>query len=502
MRKTRLGIVVVLLGFPMCLHALNTEVKSSTGTLETITKPTKDSPDNQGPTSPNRVLPGERPQRKNYLIPALEIPAFLLILNQYDRYIAYPGTVYNSGYQSSKNFFLHGPWEFDQDPFAISQLGHPYQGSMMYGFARSSGLNFWEGLLYSNVGSYMWMIAGETDNPRINGQITTGNAGSLLGEELYRMACVVLEDGGDDIPLWRKIGASVISPSFGFNRLAFGNKYAPTLERRDPAIFTRLRLGASQTSDVTDNQGASGNVQRNEATVDFSMAYGLPGKPGYRYLRPLDYFNFQITGTANHTNSFENIMTRGLLIGMPYEKGDTYRGVWGLYGSYDYMSPQIFRVSSTAASLGTTAQWWLSKRIALQGTGLGGLGFGAAGTTAGLGERDYHYGSIPQGLLALRLIFGDRVMLDTTAREYYVSKVFATEDATENISRVDASCTVRIYGPHSIGIQYVYSRREADYSGQPTRHQSVGTVSLAYNYLFSADFGAVEWGRKNNDDAR
>ena len=79
---------------------------------------------------------------------------------------------------------------------------------MMYGFARSSGLNFWESLGYANVGSFMWKISGETDNPSINDQITTGNAGSILGEELYRMACVVLENGGDEIPLWRKIGAA------------------------------------------------------------------------------------------------------------------------------------------------------------------------------------------------------------------------------------------------------------------------------------------------------
>ena len=126
---------------------------------------------------------------------------------------------------------------------------------------------------------------------------------------------------------------------------------------------------------------------------------------------------------------------------------------------------------------------------------MGGLGFGAAGTTGGSGDRDYHYGATPQGLLALRLIFGDRLMLDTTAREYYVSNVGATENATENIARVDASCTVRIYGPHAIGIQYVYSQRDAHYHGIPNRHQSVGTVSFAYNYLFDPNFGAVEWGR-------
>src|ERR1043166_3867711 len=75
---------IALFASPGTVHAVNTEVKSSTGTLETITRSTKDSPNNQGPMSPNRVLPGERPQRKNYLIPALELPAFPVLLNQFD----------------------------------------------------------------------------------------------------------------------------------------------------------------------------------------------------------------------------------------------------------------------------------------------------------------------------------------------------------------------------------------------------------------------------------
>ena len=111
---------------------------------------------------------------------------------------------------------------------------------------------------------------------------------------------------------------------------------------------------------------------------------GLPGKPGYTYDRPFDYFNFEFAaGTGK--GAFENIMSRGLLYGTDYEAGDDYRGVWGLYGSYDYISPEIFRVSSTALSLGTTAQWWLMhQNMALQYTALGGVGYAAAGTISAL----------------------------------------------------------------------------------------------------------------------
>ncbi|MCE9639925.1 MAG: hypothetical protein K8S22_07225, partial [Betaproteobacteria bacterium] len=169
-----------------------------------------------------------------------------------------------------------------------------------------------------------------------------------------------------------------------------------------------LQFGGSLTA-LTD-KGASLSFIRNEGVLDFSMDYGLPGKPGYSYSRPFDYFSFQ--ATASSANIFENVMTRGLLVGKDYEAaGGTYKGVWGLYGSYDYIAPQIFRVSTSALSLGTTAQWQLTNSVALQGTGLFGVGYGAAGTIHGVGERDYHYGVTPQGLLALRLIMGERVAL-------------------------------------------------------------------------------------------
>jgi hypothetical protein len=224
------------------------------------------------------------------------------------------------------------------------------------------------------------------------------------------------------------------------------------------------------------------------------MAYGLPGKPGYSYTRPFDYFHFEFMAVGNSDNPLEDVMIRGLLFGKKYEAGDSYRGVWGLYGGYDYISPQIFRVSSTAASLGTTFQWWLAKAVALQGSVLGGIGYGAAGNVAGSGERDYHYGIAPQGLLALRLILDDRAMLDATARGYYISGLGSTETGgNETIGRLNMGLTVRIYGRHALGIQYLASRRDAQYPDRANSHQTVGTFSLVYTLLGDTRFGAVEW---------
>jgi hypothetical protein len=456
------------------------------------------------PVQTTPALSWETGAGKSYLIPALEIPAFLILLNVYDR-LAYPNSVepsgektYNSTLSSFWDHLVHEPWGIDTDSFAMNQFGHPYQGSMYQGFARSAGLNYWESLLYTNVGSFLWEMGGETTNPSINDQIASGIGGSFFGEALFRMASLVLEGDGEKPGILRELGATILSPPTGINRFAFGDRFKSVFPSHDPATFWRLRLGVSQNTDMSD-QGGSETIKQNEATLDFSMAYGLPGKPGYSYTRPFDYFHFEFTSVSTSDNPLTDIMIRGLLLGDKYEVGNSYRGIWGLYGGYDYISPHIFRVSSTSVSLGTTFQWWLSRAIALQGSALGGVGYAAAGNVTQVGDRDYHYGVAPQGLLALRLIFGDRAMFDLTGRAYYLSGVGGNDPGgTENIDRVNMGLTVRIYGRHALGIQYITSIRNAQYPDRVDSHQTTGTVSLVYTLLGGDGLGAVEWRGADN----
>jgi hypothetical protein len=450
------------------------------------------------PVPTKQILSWETGTGKSYLIPALEIPAFIVLLNVYDR-LAYPNDmedgkkVYETNLSTFWDHVVHGPWGIDTDAFAMNQFAHPYQGSMYHGFARSAGLNYWESLLYTNIGSFLWETGGETTHPSVNDQIASGIGGSFFGEALFRMASLLLEGEGEKPGLWREIGATVLSPPTGINRLAFGERFRSVYPSRDPATFWRLRLGASLNQDTYDQSSAS-NIKQTEATLDFSMAYGLPGKPGYNYSRPFDYFHFEFTSVSTADNPFDNIMIRGLLLGKKYEAGKDYRGIWGLYGGYDYISPHVFRVSSTSVSLGTTFQWWLSQAIALQGSVLGGVGYAAAGNVTQVGLRDYHYGVAPQGLLSLRLIFGDRAMIDLTGRAYYLSGVGGDDPGgNENIDRLNMGFTYRIYGRHALGIQYITSLRDAQYPDRANSHQTTGTVSLVYTLLGGDGFGAVEW---------
>jgi Domain of unknown function (DUF3943) len=449
--------------------------------------------------APAKVLDWETGAGKSYLIPALEIPGFVFGLNQFDRHV-YDSEDYKSDGDTIWRNLRTAPG-YDKDPFSVNQIAHPYVGSLYYGFARSAGLNFWESMGYSLFGSFLWETAGETTSPSVNDYVTTTIGGSFVGEAMFRMAGLLLEHGGQTPGFWRELGAAVLSPPTGFNRLVFGDRFKPVFPSRDPAVYIRLRLGATLTADV-NNANLSPAVKEQEGSIDFSMTYGLPGKPGYQYTRPFDFFLFDFTAVPNAStvaNAIENFTIRGLLVGTKYEVGDDYRGLWGLFGGYEYLSPQIFRVATTNLSLGTVAQWWLTRTVALQGAVFGGAGFGAAGTVGDEAERDYRFGIIPETLLSLRLIAGDRAMLEASTRQYWVVGLGAgaSEGAEkfghELINRANASLTVRIYGPHALSVGYLLSTRDGRFPGGDDRHQLVQTVTLAYNFLGHTRFGAVEW---------
>lgn len=449
---------------------------------------------------PRPVLSWDTGDGKSYLIPALEIPGFVLALNAFDRIVFSDEVedgkkVFDTDLDTFWDHLIHGPWRYDKDAFHVNQFLHPYQGSLYHGFARSAGLNFWESLGYTFMGSFLWETAGETTNPSINDQIASGIAGSFFGEVLFRSAGLLLESGGGKPGFWRELGAAVLSPPTGFNRLIFGDRFKPVFPSRNPAIFHWVRVGAGR---VVSNQTGSSIDHRNQVSLNYSLSYGLPGKPGYNYTRPFDYFRLEVGGASRANETFENITTRGLLLGKKYEAGEAYRGIWGLYGGFDYISVPFFRVSSTTASLGTTAQWWLGRDIALQGTVLGGVGFGAGGEAPREGNRDYHFGGIGRGVLALRLIFGDAVMFNMTGRVYSISNIGSGSPGTEFIGHLETGITARVYGRHGLGIQYIAFGRDGHGAGHSTGTQTLGTLSLVYTLLGDIRFGAVEWRKENS----
>ena len=148
---------------------------------------------------------------------------------------------------------------------------------MYHGFARSAGLDYWESLGYTFAGSALWEIAGENTPPSSNDQVASGIGGTFLGEALFRMSNLVLEHDG--MPrFWRELGAAVISPSTGFNRLAFGDRFDGVFS----TATARSTTAACSSATARHAEDAATSTTESSATrlqADFSIDYGLPGKP-------------------------------------------------------------------------------------------------------------------------------------------------------------------------------------------------------------------------------
>ena len=248
-------------------------------------------------------------------IAAGEIVAFDLLLSNFNR--AFSGSHdYDVSWHSIRHN-LRGPWVVDDDPFSVNQFAHPYQGSLYHAAGRSMGLNYWEASAMTFAGSAWWEITGEKTPPSKNDQVASGIAGSFLGEPLFRMAHLV----GDHSSLpaaWRPWLASAISPPVGFNRLAFGDRYGGVVRRPRPGLLQpRCTSGGNHVTN--DNFASSNGVKTKAAQVDYAMDYGLPGKPGYSYRRPFDYFNFE--AALSSSNGVENLTSNGMLLGDHFALG-------------------------------------------------------------------------------------------------------------------------------------------------------------------------------------
>jgi hypothetical protein len=220
---------------------------------------------------------------KDYALPMAEIIGFDFLLNRFNHAFGSDPQDYAVTMDSIRRN-LRSSWGTDNDPFKINQLGHPYQGSMYHGFARSAGFNYWESAGYTFAGSAFWEIFGETTQPSRNDQVASGIGGSFLGEALFRMSNLLLEQGGGMSRPWREAAAALISPSTGFNRLVFADRSAASTRVATRHYYSRMQLG--YVRDLREEVGITSTKFDPTRRSSISRSTTAPGKKGYEYTRP------------------------------------------------------------------------------------------------------------------------------------------------------------------------------------------------------------------------
>lgn len=436
------------------------------------------------------LAPDEGIEPSSRWLPAAEALGFNLGLNLFARLQKPPGNEFETDLHSiSRN--LRSAWVYDVDPFGTNEFQHPYQGSVSFAAARSTGNGFYTSALYALGGSLLWEVAGETEPPSINDQWSTTVGGVFFGETLHRLAALILDAGGVRPGPWRELGAGLISPAGGLNRLLGDNRWREADLTPNP-WRGELRLAAAVRGQV-DAVGATPPSRGAAAEITGRLTYGLP-VGDWEPQKPFDHFDAQASGVVGaaggSSGEWASLLLRGLVHGATYGSGSS-RGLWGLYGHYDYLSPEIFRVSSSGLGLGTTFRHAWGGDWAVGGTALGSMGFGAGGAAAQpVGGRDYHFGSTLSGVAELQLEWAARLALRLRWRHYLVSGRASPDVKTfESLDYGAAVLLVRVAGRHSVGADFSLARRRAVYRDQPEVSSRANGVHLIYVLVTDGGLG-------------
>ncbi|MFL5377455.1 MAG: DUF3943 domain-containing protein [Myxococcales bacterium] len=419
---------------------------------------------------------------KAYLLALGEVVAIDVAIWGYNYAKGAPFAQIN-GQTINDNF--HKGWIIDTDDFWANSLLHPVHGTLTFNASRSLGLNFYESFAYAFFGSYLWEQFAEIQPPSLNDMVNTPFGGTLFGEALFRMSRLILDGNGYAPGFWRKFFAFVLTPTAGINRAMFGNKY------RGELILPDSWLGEFRFGAALAGSNASGIASTNTTSIgpwgsiSAKLVYNVPGTPGMVLEKPFDHFDFDASlaiGSSASNQPSASLRIRGLLAGNTISLGGEPGGLWGLFTSYDFIAPEVFRVQGFGLGPGISLakRWGWFEQHATFVTEI--LPWAGGGTTQALGVRDYHYGPGANAVLELRSHITDHWTIRLEGRQYWISGMYSSGQS-ENISFARAGTTVRVYKSHGVSAVYDFSYRQARYPFQPEIWNRASLFSVYYTIL-------------------
>jgi hypothetical protein len=250
-------------------------------------------------------------------------------------------------------------WSTDADGFITNMLGHPFNGSIYYNFARSSGYNYWVSFGISAIGSWQWEFFMENEPPAINDWIMTSYGGSMIGEIFYRLSNLIIDEStvGSE-RFWRELGAGIFNPGRLFNRLISGRTSRIVNENiyKKDRIFGEIAFGANNVAEGTDFANGEKNPM---FTLDAVYGNNFPSTKN----KPFDFFNIHLAINFSKQPIVGQFRLSNLFMGKSIKLKNNGRFSWGLYGHYDYIENNVYQIGQAGAGFGIGYRTPLKRKI-------------------------------------------------------------------------------------------------------------------------------------------
>lgn len=359
---------------------------------------------------------------------------------------------------------ISGRWEWDEDSFHINQWGHPYQGSLYFNSLRTNGYGFWTSAGAAWAGSFLWECCAETKRGSLNDMANTALGGTVLGEMLYRVSALTLDNAATGRGrAAREIAATIINPVRGFNRLARGqmNDHAANPEEwRAEWLQGVLDLGWIGLGSVS----ATGSTPASGAVMRLGLLYGDPIRDMPR--RPFSAFAAAVDLTTLPNAGMFRVLARGSLGGTTLGDGAGATHVAAANLAFAFFQNPAYEFGAQTVMAGVLSRWRLAPGASLLTEAhVRGMVLGAVRTDSTAhpaDRRSYDYGPGLGGELSASLFVRGRgtVRLDYTPMWLHTVSGTASNHV---LQAAFAEARVELTPQLALGTSYFLARRRSTY---------------------------------------
>jgi hypothetical protein len=423
------------------------------------------------------------PRKKYFVVAGMELVTSMVIpwaYNYYVRDAEFARVSLDSWWDN-----ITGAWEWDDNNFKTNQFAHPYHGATYFNSFRTNGYNFWASSGAAWVGAYLWECCGETHPPAQNDLLNTALGGISLGEMMYKVSSVILDNESHGRErTFREIGGFIVDPWRGFNRLIRGQTHgrrANPPDHKPSWIQGMLNGGYVWFGDTGPVDSTIGG-----ALIGLQLAYGNPLEDYPK--RPFSTFTVLADWTSAELDTvkfrFYRISTRGNLTGKALHRSETSAHTLGVSMNYDYYNNPTYHMGQQSFGGGLLSAWkWKRGTRLLTQVFARLIAIGAVQSDYYIvtGEgRDYDYGP---GLGAqFQAVLLQRGLGGLTAT-YDLSHIYTVngDDSNHYLQNLMVQGLVEINEGFGVGGKYLYFHRKSEYAGYPTSEQSAPQFQVYFS---------------------
>jgi hypothetical protein len=369
---------------------------------------------------------------------------------------------------------IQGGWNWDNNEIRVNELEHPWAGAGYFNSGRGNGLSFWGSAPMAFAGSMMWELFGESKPPAINDVLSTSLTGVALGEPLFLLSQLVLDETATGLDrFWREAVVFLLNPGLELSRLSRGQSWS---RRQNPAGRRPDSLSGGMSIAVRDYQWADGPGLQT-AVLSMRVEYGDPLAPGRA--APFSFFRAGVEFMPSSPDGLGSLYARGLLA--RFGEGTGGEGhMGGLFIDFDYRKDGAVEFAQQSFGVGRLSRASLGGGFRLR-TDLSAEAVPILAVpdrhTAATTKRRYDFGAGAGARLQGEVEHRGHRVLSASGRVYWGPTLNGVSQ-TKLVQLVDVEARVPPVWGISLGATYSIFRQRSTYESLPTETERLSSLSV------------------------